>query len=176
MQYPCATIKTEFAIQQNETVLWILAAVQNAAWLIFWCSIRASCDGRLKLAHISQGLQFQNSPNRKRMLAGPDKHFETQLVETQDFEEYLTRDYPGSCVAVLIWNTVSILLRITVEILWLMFQKHPWENVKAQLISVFHVHRGSNHYEQSERCHSQWRTRAKLITHPFSSPQICGAF
>lgn len=50
MQYPCATIKTKFAIQQNEPLMDSGSNMKHRV-VICLCSTGTSCDVRLKLAH-----------------------------------------------------------------------------------------------------------------------------
>lgn len=55
MQPPCATIKTEFAIQQIEPGFMDSGSNMKRSLVIFLRSIRTSCDVGLKLALLSQG-------------------------------------------------------------------------------------------------------------------------
>lgn len=56
MQYPCATIKAELAIQQNESCFMDSGSKMKCSLVIFLRSIRTSCDVRLKLVDLRQGL------------------------------------------------------------------------------------------------------------------------
>lgn len=54
MQHPCATIKTEFAAQQNQN--HFMDSGSNMKLVLLLCSITTSCDVRLKFAHLTQGV------------------------------------------------------------------------------------------------------------------------
>lgn len=81
MEYPCATIKTEFAIQQNETCF--MDSGSNMKPVIFLCNIWTSCDGRLKLALLTlltgAALSAEFPQHEKYRL---DKHFYCSTCST----------------------------------------------------------------------------------------------
>lgn len=60
MQYPCATIQIEFAIQQNETCLMESGGNMKRSMATF-CSIRTSCEAKVSVPQsgdaVSAGLK-----------------------------------------------------------------------------------------------------------------------
>lgn len=55
MQYPCATIKTGFANSAEWDGFMDSGSDMKRSVVIFRCSIRTSCDGRLKIAYLRRG-------------------------------------------------------------------------------------------------------------------------
>lgn len=55
MQYPCATIKTGFANLAEWDGFMDSGSDMKRSVVIFRCSIRTSCDGRLKIAYLRRG-------------------------------------------------------------------------------------------------------------------------